>query len=175
MHTQQQGFQFTSAWRMGLLGLIMSQVLLVWGCAEHHEMGHHVHPAQGDAKEVRSDPARTGLISMGLDPAAQEAHKTVMRAHFEGVHKIVAALAEEDFVKAREITEYELGFAKHREAMRLQKPEHFPADYHDLAMAHHEAAEDLAKSMSSKDLKLVLPQLEQTLYACVACHRVYKQ
>jgi hypothetical protein len=100
MHTQQQGFQFTSAWRMGLLGLIMSQVLLVWGCAEHHEMGHHVHPAQGDAKEVRSDPARTGLISMGLDPAAQEAHKTVMRAHFEAVHKIVAALAEEDFVKA---------------------------------------------------------------------------
>jgi hypothetical protein len=175
MHEQQQVFQFTSSRRMALLGLIMSQVLFAWGCAEHHERAHHVHTAQGHVKEVVSEPASNGQTSMGLDPAAQEAHKTVMQAHFEAVHKIVAALAEEDFVKAREITENELGFAKHREAMRFQKPEHFPADYHDLAMAHHEAAEDLAKSMSSKDLKLVLPQLERTLHACVACHRVYKQ
>ena len=112
---------------------------------------------------------------MGLDLPARLAHTVIMRAHLEAVHAIVAALAREDFVIAREITENELGFAKHREAMRLQKPEHFPAEYHDFAMAHHRAAEDLAGSMPSNDIKRVLPQLERTLQACVDCHRVYKQ
>jgi hypothetical protein len=175
MHKQQQVFQFTCPWGKALFGLLIIQVLLGWGCAEKHRSAHHVHTPQDHVKEVKSDPSNNGRTSMGLDPAARETHKAVMHAHFEAMHKIVGALAEEDYVKAREITENELGFAKHREAMRLQKPEHFPADYHDLAMAHHEAAEDLAKSMSSKDIKLVLPQLERTFRACVSCHRVYKQ
>lgn len=65
---------------------------------------------------------------MGLDLAARLAHTAIMRAHLEAAHGIMAALARADFVTAREVTEHELGFAKHREAMRLQKPEHFPSD-----------------------------------------------
>jgi hypothetical protein len=52
---------------------------------------------------------------------------------------------------------------------------HHHEDHHDLAMAHHRAADDLAESMVSNDIKRVLPQLERTQQACVDCHRVYKQ
>lgn len=175
MNQQQQVLQVPFTWGMALFGFIISQILSGWGCAEHHGRAHHVHTPQEHVEEVRTSPASNGRISLGLDPAAQEIHQSVMHAHFEAMHNIIAALAEEDFHRARKITKSDLGFAKHREAMRRQQPEHFPADYHDLAMAHHEAAEDLAQSMSSKDIYLVLPQLERTLHACVACHRVYKQ
>ncbi len=46
----------------------------------------------------------------------------------------------------------------HRQAMAQQQPENFPPAYHDLAMAHHEAAEELER-ISTKDLKQILPQL----------------
>lgn len=41
-------------------------------------------------------------------------------------------------------------------------------------MAHHEAAEELAKVMPSRDLKQILPRLNSVLKACVACHLEYK-
>lgn len=97
-----------------------------------------------------------------------------MQEHFETIYQIVAALALEEFDQAKKITESQLGFTKHREAMQRQKPENFPPEYHDLAMAHHRTAENLAHAMLSRNLKLILPHLEQTLHACVACHRIYK-
>ena len=68
----------------------------------------------------------------------------------------------------------QLGFAKHREAMRRQQPEAFPPIYDDLTMAHHEAAEELAHAMPSHDLKEILPHLERTLRTCVACHQTFE-
>ena len=112
--------------------------------------------------------------SLGLSPEARAAHEAVMHEHFEAIYQIVAALALEEFDKAQEITERQLGFAKHREAMQRQKPESFPPEYHDLAMAHHRAAENLAHAILSHKLKLIFTHLEQTLHTCVACHRVYK-
>jgi hypothetical protein len=167
------------AWRLVLFAGLIS-LIVIGGCAErhigsHHKEGHHDPSLPSQGKEARGDVPVDERLSLGLDLPARLAHTAIMRTHLEAVHGIVAALAREDFVTAREITENELGFAKHREAMRLQKPEHFPADYHDLAMAHHRAAEDLAGSMGSNDIKQVLPQLERTLQACVDCHRVYKQ
>ncbi len=113
-------------------------------------------------------------ISLGLNPEAKKAHGAVMHDHFEAIDQILIALTQEKFDKAQKITESQLGFAKHREAMQRQKPENFPAEYHDLAMAHHRAAENLARAMPSHNLQLILPYLEQTVHACVACHRVYR-
>jgi hypothetical protein len=38
----------------------------------------------------------------------------------------------------------------HRQAMTQQQPENFPPVYHDLAMVHHAAAEELAASSPRK-------------------------
>ena len=72
------------------------------------------------------------------------------------------------------MTETHLGFFKHRQAMMEQKPEDFPPAYHDLAMAHHQAAEELARVIPSQDLHAILPKLDGVLKACVACHLAFK-
>ncbi|QPJ62330.1 MAG: cytochrome c [Candidatus Nitronauta litoralis] len=118
--------------------------------------------------------AGEGRISLGLSLDARKAHNAIMLDHLEAIHDIVTALSQEEFTRAQQITENRLGFAMHRGAMQRQNPEDFPPEYHDLAMAHHHAAESLAKVIPSKNLKQILPSLEKTIKACVDCHRVYK-
>lgn len=110
---------------------------------------------------------------LGLPPAAGAEHRAVMLQHLETVQAIVAALADENFVLAQGLAETHLGFFMHRQAMARQKAENFPPAYHDLAMAHHEAAEALAKTMPTRDLKQILPKLNGLLRSCVACHLEY--
>jgi hypothetical protein len=98
----------------------------------------------------------------------------VMLQHLETIQMIVNALAEENYELAKGLTESHLGFFRHRQVMALQRPENFPPAYHDLAMAHHEAAEQLARIIPTKDLKQILPQFNNVLKACVACHLDYK-
>ena len=138
--------------------------------------GAHLHHKEGGGQQTgdMGQPSVEQRVSLDLSPKDKIAHAAVMHEHFEAIYQIVAALALEEFDKAQEITKSQLGFAKHREAMQRQKPDNFPPEYHDLAMAHHRAAEDLAQTMLSHNLKLILPRVEQTLHACVACHRVYK-
>lgn len=110
---------------------------------------------------------------LGLAPAAGAEHRAVMLQHLEAVQAIVAALADDNFVLAKGLAETHLGFFMHRQAMARQRAEHFPPAYHDLAMAHHEAAEALAKTMPTRDLKQILPKLDGLLKSCVACHLEY--
>ena len=98
----------------------------------------------------------------------------MMLQHLETIQVVVNALVEEDYELARGLTDLHVGFFQHRQAMAHQEPEKFPADYHDLAMAHHEAAEELARIIPTKDLKQILPSLNNVLKACVACHLEYK-
>ncbi len=93
---------------------------------------------------------------------------------FETIQVIVNALVEEDCELAKGLTESHLGFFMHRQAMAHQQPENFPPAYHDLAMAHHEAAEELARIIPTKDLKQILPRFNNVLKACVACHLEFK-
>ena len=113
-------------------------------------------------------------LTLELSPSAEKAHRAVMREHLEAIQEIVRTLAQGDFSKAEDITKNQLGFAKHREAMRRQQPEAFPSAYHDLAMAHHEAAEELAHVIPSQDYKQILLRIDKTLEACVACHRAFE-
>jgi hypothetical protein len=97
-----------------------------------------------------------------------------MREHLDALHAIMAALSRQDFEQAAKVAHEELGFPKHHQAMEREAGATFPPKYHELAMAHHQEAEDLARVIPSKDLKTILPQLEKTIGACVSCHRAYK-
>lgn len=98
----------------------------------------------------------------------------MMLQHLETIQVIVNALVQEDYELAKGLTESHLGFFMHRQAMAQQQPDNFPPAYHDLAMAHHAAAEELARIIPTKDLKQILPQFNNVLKACVACHLEYK-
>lgn len=145
-------------------------LVVIMGCSVHSS---HDHKSRSQF-DVLSPGSSEDLVTLGLDLEAQEVLNAVMREHLEAVYQIVDALGKEDFLLAQELTENELGMAKHRVAMRRQMPRNFPPQYHDLAMAHHHAAEDLSKEIPSKELPRILPALARTLQACVDCHRVYK-
>lgn len=145
--------------------LLLSLTLTVSSCADTQPLG-------ATASSDLTVPDTREPI--GLSAEAGKTHRDVMLQHLETVQAIVAALAEEDYERAQGLTEAHLGFFMHRQAMLRQKPEDFPPAYHDLAMAHHEAAEALAQAMPSHDLKQVLPRLDGVLKACVACHLAYK-
>ena len=141
-------------------------VVLTGGCTEVE----HRHGEQQSNPYLTSDTRHPIPLS---SPAGQE-HRAVMLQHLETIQVIVNALVEEDYELAKGLTESHLGFFMHRQAMAQQQPENFPPAYHDLAMAHHAAAEELARIIPTKDLKQILPQLNNVLKACVACHLEYK-
>ena len=122
--------------------------------------------------QQRSNPYLTSDTRhpIPLSPTAGREHRAVMLQHLETIQLIINALVEEDYELARGLTESHVGFFVHRQAMAQQQPENFPPAYHDLAMAHHAAAEELARIIPTKDLKQILPQLNNVLKACVACH-----
>lgn len=113
-------------------------------------------------------------MALDLPPAAQEGLKLTMREHLEAIDAIVAALSQEDFAKAAILTNEELGFPKHHVAMQREQGAIFPPEYHKLAMAHHQAAEAMGAVIPTKDLKQILPHLQQTIHACVKCHQVFR-
>jgi len=146
------------------LGVIC--VVLSAGCTEVE----HRHGEQASNPYLTSDTRHP----IPLTPPAGKEHRVVMLQHLETIQGIVSALVEEDYELAKGLTETHLGFFRHRQAMASQQPENFPPAYHDLAMAHHQAAEDLAQIIPTKDLKQILPKFDGVLKACVACHLEFK-
>ena len=151
--------------RQAALPLLLFAALLVSGCAEPKAAS-----GINGVTPVHLPDVRTPVQ---LDAEARQEHRAVMLQHLETVQAIVAALADEDYRLAQGLTETHLGFFMHRHAMARQQPENFPPAYHDLALAHHAAAEKLADTMPSQDLKQIMPQLNHVLKACVACHQEY--
>jgi hypothetical protein len=105
-----------------------------------------------------------------LSPSAEKEHRAVMLQHLETIQVIVNALVDEDYELARGLTELHLGFFMYRLAKASEPSENFPPAYHDLAMAHNAAAEELARIIPTRDMKQILPQFNNVLKACVACH-----
>ena len=151
---------------IGRMALVALCLVLSTGCSK-------AYPFHG---EQRPNPYLTSDIRHPIplsSPAGKE-HRAVMLQHLESIQVIVNALVEEDYELAKGLTESHLGFFMHRQAMAQQQPENFPPAYHDLAMAHHAAAEELARIIPTKDLKQILPQFNNVLKACVACHLEFK-
>jgi len=141
-------------------------VVLSAGCTE-------VEPRHGEQRSnlyLTSDTRQP----VPLSSSAGKEHRAVMLQHLETIQLIVNALVEEDYEIAKGLTESHLGFFMHRQAMASQQPENFPPAYHDLAMAHHATAEELARIIPTKDLKQILPRFNNVLKACVACHLEFK-
>jgi hypothetical protein len=149
---------------VALLGGIVA--VLSAGCTE---VVHH-------GGEERPNPYLTSDTRQSIPLSSIDAkeHRAVMLQHLETIQVIVNALVMEDYELARGLTESHLGFFVHRQAMAQRQPENFPPAYHDLAMAHHAAAEELARIIPTKDLKQILPQFNNVLKACVACHLEFK-
>lgn len=165
----------------GFRVIVAVSLLMTAACSQ-------VEPRQSDSRPnpyLTSD-TRQPIV---LTPAAGKEHRAVMLQHLETIQVIVNALVEEDYELAQGLTESHLGFFMHRQAFSpalpqarqdaplpgaQQQPGDFPPAYHDLAMAHHEAAEELARIMPTKDLKQILPRFNNVLKACVACHLEYK-
>jgi len=149
-----------------MVALCVLCVLLSFGCTE-------VERSQREQRSISYLTPDT-RHPIPLSPSAEKEHRAVMLQHLETIQVIVNALVEEDYELAKGLTESHLGFFMHRQAMASQQPENFPSAYHDLAMAHHEAAEELARIIPTKDLKQILPRLNNVLKACVACHLEFK-
>jgi hypothetical protein len=136
----------------------------------HQEKQGHPMVKEGAPADSRQDER----VALGLSQAAEAGMKLTMREHLEALQAIVACLGRQEFEQAAKVAHEELGFPKHHQAMQREGGATFPPKYHELAMAHHQEAEGLAKVIPSKDLKTILPQLERTIGACVSCHRAYK-
>lgn len=150
----------------GGLSFLFAMELFTTGCVKQQPA-----PSADEVRPVHLPEVRTPIP---LGPEARQEHRAVMLQHLETIQAIVAALADEDYRLAQGLTESHLGFFMHRYAMARQEPADFPPAYHDLAMAHHAAAEKLAEVMPTQDLKQILPQFNTVLKACVACHLEYK-
>ncbi|MGE0468943.1 MAG: cytochrome c [Nitrospira sp.] len=146
---------------------LASQLSLVDVTKAQHE---HVMINDGASADSRQDER----VALKLSEQASAGMKLTMREHLEAIRDIVAALGQQNFEHAAKVAHDELGFPKHHEAMKRETGATFPPKYHELAMAHHQAAEDLVKVIPSKDLKAILPQLEKTIGACVSCHQAYR-
>lgn len=149
----------------GLTALLSTAVV----SQAQHQHEHHV--AESGAPGESQEDERVALT---IGAGAKAGLMLTMREHLEAINSIVAALGRQDFEKAAKVAREELGFSKHHQAMKREAGATFPSKYHELAMAHHQAAEDLAKAIPSKDFPMILVQLEKTMSACVACHRAYK-
>jgi hypothetical protein len=149
-------------------GLAALLSLAVAGEAQHQRE----HSMTKGGVPVESHRDERGVL--GLGSTAEAGLKLTMREHLEAIRDIVAALGRQDFDQAAKVAHEELGFPKHHQAMQREGGATFPSKYHELAMAHHQEAEDLAKVIPSKDFKTILPQLERAIGACVSCHQAYK-
>lgn len=150
-----------------LLGAGLLWSLVVAGCANNVERHHREsHPNPYLTSDTRHP--------IPLSGAAGREHRAVMLQHLETIQAIVNALVEEDYELAQGLAESHLGYFTQRRALAMQEVEKFPPSYHELTIAHHEAAGELARSISMRDLKQILPPLNNVLKTCVACHLEYK-
>lgn len=156
----------------GIVSIVGALAALLSLSVVSEAQDHQEHSTAKGGVPVESH--RDERVALGLGPAAEAGMKLTMREHLEAIRDIVAALGRQDFERAAKVAHDELGFPKHHEAMKRETGATFPPKYHELAMAHHQEAEDLAKAIPSKDLQTILPQLEKTIGACVSCHQAYK-
>lgn len=118
--------------------------------------------------------AASSRVRLDLKPDQKEALKTTMREHLAAIEAIVTALSQQDYQKAADAAHSELGFPKHHEAMQREQGAVLPQKYQELAIEHHQAAEDLAEAIAKKEVPPILQRLAKTIQACNKCHMAYK-
>jgi uncharacterized protein (DUF305 family) len=156
--------------RFILIAAIVMMTLIVMGGV----MAQPAHTPPTVRESGESSAVSDHRIALNLEPAVQEILKQTMQEHLQSLQVIVSALSQENYEKASAIAHEKLGFPKHHEVMLREGGAAFPKKYQDLAIAHHQAAEDLAEVLPAKEMKPILRELDQTIKACVDCHQAYK-
>jgi hypothetical protein len=151
---------------IGLIAFIITTTLTAGALPTATKAVAQESPLQSEVSDSRA--------RLDLKPAQKEAIKTTMREHLAALESIVAALARQDYEQAAAVAHSELGFPKHHEAMQREQGAVLPKKYQELAMEHHQAAEDLAEAISKKEMASILQHLSKTIQACTACHKAYK-
>ncbi len=160
--------------KRGMVGAGMTMAALMLWSSVGFTSAETDHPAAHKPEHEMSKASLPKRMALDLPQAAQEGLKLTMREHLEAIDAIVGALGREDFARAAILTNEELGFPKHHVAMQREQGATFPPEYHELAMAHHQAAEAMGEMIPTKDLKQILPLLQQTIHACVKCHQTFR-
>ena len=151
--------------------VLVSMLLVAIGCIPTPRVTENKHHGEPNANPYVTSDTRHAIL---LSVAVENEHRAAMLLHLETLQAIVNALVQEDYELARGLTNSHLGFFMHRQVMAKQDPSNFPPRYHDLAIDHYEAAEKLARTIPTRDLKRILPPFNDVLKACVACHLEYK-
>jgi len=151
---------------IGLIVFVITTTLTAGVLPTATEVAGQQFPLQAEASGPRA--------RLDLKPAQKEAIKATMREHLAALESIVAALARQDYDKAAAVAHSELGFPKHHEAMQREQGAVLPKKYQELAMEHHQAAEDLAEAISKKEMGPILQHLSKMIQACNECHKAYK-
>ncbi|MRR52128.1 MAG: cytochrome C [Rhodocyclaceae bacterium] len=125
----------------------------------------HAADTEGRQRVEMSNEARAELRAEMLDFQA-------------ALHSIVGALAEQQFTKAADIAEKQIGVSamgRHRNAPANARPGMFmPNDMHAIARSMHSAVSDFAKVARNGDTTKALASLQTVTGACVACHHGYR-
>ena len=150
--------------------LVRFSCLVLAGCAVFWAAGcNHDTPKPyelGDVPDTRTP--------IQLPAEADRTHREVMMMHLETVQVLTGALADGDYELAKGVTEAHLGFFARRHVITRQKMGAIPPTYQALAVAHVQAAKELAAIMPSKDLKQILPRFNAMLKTCMACHLEFR-
>ena len=138
------------------------------------ESGPQPTPAAPEYRRVGGEMMPDTRRYAPIPPQAGKEHRAVMLQHLETMQAIVAALAEEDFERAKGLTEVHQSFFGLRQSWPVPQRESPRPSYPDLAKAHYDSAESLIQSIPSRDYRRILPRFNGLLQTCVACHLEYK-
>jgi cytochrome c556 len=111
-------------------------------------------------------------ISLGLSTKVKHRQLVNMRAQLRATQMIIGLLAEEKFEKASTISHTKFGSTDEtNQIYALSNNE----DFKKLGLAFHNSATELEATLKTKDMKMSLRALRNTMGYCVSCHRKFRQ
>ena len=110
-------------------------------------------------------------ISLNLTPPIKHRVLVNMRAHLAATQAIIGLLAEEKFDQAYKISRAKLGLS---EEMKQIYDRTNNEGYRNLGLAFHDSADELATALQTKNMKISLQALRNTMGYCVQCHNKFR-
>ncbi|MGC2049091.1 MAG: cytochrome c [Gallionella sp.] len=111
---------------------------------------------------------------MTLDLSTRMKHRLLsnMREQLVATRAIIGLLAQDNFERASNTARTKLGMTEDlKQVYDAAKNE----DLKKLGLAANTSANELAKTMQSKDMKKSLQALRKTMGYCVQCHKKFRQ
>jgi len=109
-----------------------------------------------------------------LDLSTRMKHRLLanMREQLVATRAIIGLLAQDNFERASSMARTKLGMT---EDLKQVYDAANNEDFKKLGMAANTSANELAKTLQTKDLKQSLQALRKTMGNCVQCHKKFRQ